>query len=161
MTACSPCSPPLGTSRPARIGSTRSSGTACACSPTSSTALRLVTTEGQDVTAYFPELAGLTHLVPDVVLDGKIVLLARGVPSFAALAARMRGVARPGRTRTLMLFDMLRLYGVELRDRPQDERRGTLERLDLERTPGVALSPVYTDGPRWLQGRPHAARPAG
>ena len=46
-----------------------------------------------------------------------------------------------------MLSDILRLYGVELRDRPQDERRATLERLDLDRTPGVALSPVYTDGP--------------
>ena len=30
-----------------------------------------------------------------------------------------------------MLSDMLRLYGVQLLDRPQDERRATLERLDL------------------------------
>jgi bifunctional non-homologous end joining protein LigD len=108
--------------------------------------LRLVTTEGQDVTPCFPELAGLTHLVPDVVLDGTIVMLSRGLPDAEALAARLRG-APAGPYATLMLSDILRLYGVELRDRPQDERRGTLERLDLERTPGVALSPVYTDGP--------------
>ena len=46
-----------------------------------------------------------------------------------------------------MLSDILRLYGVELHDRPQDERRATLERLDLSRVPGVVASPVYTDGP--------------
>jgi bifunctional non-homologous end joining protein LigD len=108
--------------------------------------LRLVTAEGQDVTPCFPELAGLTHLVPDVVLDGTIVMLTRGLPDAEALAARLRG-APAGSHATLMLSDILRLYGVELRDRPHDERRGTLERLDLERTPGVALSPVYTDGP--------------
>ena len=108
--------------------------------------LRLVTLEGQDVTPCFPELAGLTHLVPDVVLDGTVVLLTRGLPDADALAARLRG-APPGPHATLMLSDILRLYGVELHDRPQDERRATLERLDLGRVPGVVLSPVYTDGP--------------
>jgi bifunctional non-homologous end joining protein LigD len=108
--------------------------------------LRLVTQEGQDVTACFPELAGLTHLVPDVVLDGTVVLLTRGKPDAEALAARLRG-APPGPHATLMLSDILRLYGVELHDRPQDERRATLERLDLARVPGVVASPVYTDGP--------------
>jgi bifunctional non-homologous end joining protein LigD len=108
--------------------------------------LRLITLEGQDVTPCFPELAGLTHLVPDVVLDGTVVLLTRGLPDADALAARLRGVP-PGPHATLMLSDILRLYGVELHNRPQDERRATLERLDLGRVPGVVLSPVYTDGP--------------
>jgi bifunctional non-homologous end joining protein LigD len=107
--------------------------------------LHLVTPDGDDVTPCFPELAALTHLVPDVVLDGTIVMLTRGRPDAEALAARLRGA--PGPHATLMLSDILRLYGVELHDRPQDERRGTLERLDLERTAGVALSPVYSDGP--------------
>ena len=107
--------------------------------------LRLVTPEGHDVTPCFPELAGLTHLVPDVVLDGTVVMLTRGRPDAEALAARLRGDP-PGPHATLMLSDILRLYGVELHDRPQDERRGTLERLDLDRTPGVVLSPVYSDG---------------
>ena len=107
--------------------------------------LRLVTAEGQDVTPCFPELAGLTHLVPDVVLDGTIVMLTRGLPDAEALAARLRG-SPAGSHATLMLSDILRLYGVELHDRPQDERRATLERLDLDRTPGVVLSPVYSDG---------------
>jgi bifunctional non-homologous end joining protein LigD len=108
--------------------------------------LRLVTPDGQDVTGSFPELGGLTHLVPDVVLDGTIVLLTSGVPDADALAARLRGGA-PGQLATLMLSDVLRLYGVPLLERTHDERRGTLERLDLRGTPGVALSPVYTDGP--------------
>ena len=43
-------------------------------------------------------------------------------------------------------WDILRLYGVSLLDRSQDERRATLERLDLRRTSGVALSPVHSDG---------------
>ncbi len=59
-----------------------------------------------------------------------------------------------------MLSDILRLYGVALHDRPQDERRATLERLDLGRVPGVVLSPVYTDGPA-LRAATVAARPAG
>jgi len=108
--------------------------------------LHLVTPEGHDVTACFPELAALTHVVPDVVLDGTIVLLTRGVPDAAALAARLRG-APAGPLATLMLSDVLRLYGVPLLDRTHDERRATLERLDLSRTGGVALSPVYVDGP--------------
>lgn len=108
--------------------------------------LRLLTAEVQDVTPCFPELAALTHLVPDVVLDGTIVLLRAGVPDAAALEARLRG-APAAQLATLMLSDVLRLYGVPLLDRPQDERRATLERLDLRAASGVALSPVYSDGP--------------
>ena len=108
--------------------------------------LRLVTPADQDVTGCFPELGGLTHLVPDIVLDGTIVLLKGGVPDVDALAERLRG-GSPGQLATLMLSDILRLYGVPLLERTHDERRATLERLDLRGTSGVALSPVYTDGP--------------
>jgi len=45
---------------------------------------------GRDVTANFPELAGLAQLAPDVLLDGEVVLLEHGVPSFHALADRMQ-----------------------------------------------------------------------
>ena len=91
MAGCSPCSPPLATFRPVPVGSTRSSGTACGCSPTSATAaLDLRSRSGRDVTANFPELAGLVELAPDVLLDGEVVLLEHGVPSFHALADRMQ-----------------------------------------------------------------------
>jgi bifunctional non-homologous end joining protein LigD len=108
--------------------------------------LRLVTLDDHDVTACFPELAGLTHVVPDVVLDGTLVLLTAGAPDAAALGERLRG-GPPEPPATLMLSDVLRLYGVPLLERPQDERRATLERLDLGRAAHVALSPIYTDGP--------------
>ncbi|WP_081924359.1 non-homologous end-joining DNA ligase [Pseudonocardia halophobica] len=112
--------------------------------------VRLVTRAGRDVTATFPELTGLTSIAPDVVLDGEVVLLEEGVPSFAALAdrvhrpvSRARALARPV---TFMVFDVLRLYGVPLLERPMHERRATLERLDTASVPAVALSPLYTDG---------------
>ncbi|HEY0812225.1 MAG TPA: non-homologous end-joining DNA ligase [Pseudonocardia sp.] len=112
--------------------------------------LDLRSRSGRDVTANFPELAALTRLAPDVLLDGEVVLLEHGVPSFHALADRMQSpvqervaLARPV---TLMVFDVLRLYGVPLLDRPLAERRATLERLDTAAVAGLALSPTYTDG---------------
>ncbi|MBN9795904.1 non-homologous end-joining DNA ligase [Pseudonocardia alni] len=113
-------------------------------------ALRLRTRSGRDVTANFPELAGLVDLAPDVLLDGEVVLLDGGVPSFAALAHRIHGPVG-GRPVTFMVFDVLRLYGVPLLDRPLAERRATLERLDLSATPHVETSPLYPDGAALLE----------
>jgi bifunctional non-homologous end joining protein LigD len=113
--------------------------------------LDLRSRSGRDVTANFPELAGLVRLAPDVLLDGEVVLLEHGVPSFHALADRMHSpveervaLARPV---TFMVFDVLRLYGVPLLDRTFDERRATLERLDTAAVANLAVSPTYTDGP--------------
>jgi bifunctional non-homologous end joining protein LigD len=110
--------------------------------------LTLRSRSGRDVTPNFPELAGLVDLAPDVLLDGEVVLLDKGVPSFHALGDRMHSVveerAALARPVTFMAFDILRLYGVPLMDRTLDERRATLERLNL--TPNLALSPTYTDG---------------
>ena len=50
-----------------------------------------------------------------------------------------------------MVFDVLRLYGVSLVDRPLDERRATLERMELAAVPNVSLSPSYTDGRALLE----------
>jgi bifunctional non-homologous end joining protein LigD len=112
--------------------------------------LRLGDRSGRDVTALFPELAGLTRLAPDVLLDGEVVLLDGGVPSFAALGDRMHEPVDPhgaqARPVTYMVFDVLRLYGVALLERPLDERRATLERLDLDGVPNLSLSPGYVDG---------------
>lgn len=117
--------------------------------------LRLATRTGRDVTANFPELAGLAQLAPDVLLDGEVVLLDGGVPSFAALAHRMHAAVTPAvaaaRPVTFMVFDVLRLYGVSLVDRPHDERRATLERLDVGGMDTVAFSPLYPDGPALLE----------
>lgn len=107
---------------------------------------------GRDLTAMFPELAELPALAPDLLLDGEVVLLEHGVPSFAALADRMQGPVTPrSRQITFMVFDVLRLYGVDLQDRPYVERRGTLERLELDNVAALSLSPGYTDGPTLLE----------
>jgi len=102
--------------------------------------LRLASRNEKDATATFPELEGLasTQSPPDLLLDGEVVALAAGVPSFGALADRMH-VHDTARARALaattpvdfMVFDLLRLYGVDLTSRPLAERRATLERLDL------------------------------
>lgn len=112
--------------------------------------VRLLTRSGRDVTGNFPELARLDLIAPDIVLDGEVVMLDHGVPSFAALAERMHGTVSAARAQarpvTFMVFDVLRLYGVELTDRPLRERRATLERLDTDPVPAVSLSPLYADG---------------
>lgn len=113
--------------------------------------LRLASRSGRDVTANFPELAALVGLAPDMLLDGEVVLLDGGVPSFRALADRMHSAVEErvalARPVTYMAFDLLRLYGVPLLDRPLLERRATLERLDTTAVATLELSPTYTDGP--------------
>ncbi len=114
--------------------------------------LRLTTRTGRDVTLHFPELAPLAGAVADAVLDGEVVVLAAGVPSFAGLADRIHSAPPAGAPPvTFMVFDILRLYGVSLLDRPLDERRTTLERLGLDAVEPVALSPVYEDGSALLE----------
>ncbi|WP_233150030.1 non-homologous end-joining DNA ligase [Kineosporia sp. A_224] len=117
--------------------------------------LRLTSRLGNDVTAAWPELSGLAGLHPDVLLDGEVVVLRRGVPSFWALAERMHvrdarraaalAAASPA---TFVAFDVLRLDGTELTKRSWTQRREALERLDgaAAGLRGWQLSPVYDDG---------------
>lgn len=114
--------------------------------------LRLFSRTERDVTVAFPELAGLGDEYADLLLDGEIVVLDGGVPSFAGMAerfhvadarkARRLAEARPA---TYMAFDLLRLYGVDLTRRPWTERRATLERLELD-GPRWQTPPVFSDG---------------
>lgn len=112
--------------------------------------LRLSSRTGRDMTRHFPELAELATVAADALLDGEVVLLTGGVPSFSELADRFHRVptaaeaaARPV---VFIVFDLLRLYGVSLIDRPLSERRATLERLETGGLSRVRLSPVYDDG---------------
>lgn len=114
--------------------------------------LRLRSRAGRDVSVSFPELAPLTGTVSDAVLDGEVVALSGGVPSFAALAMRMHVRDRRRAEQlarrvpvTYVVFDVLRLYGVDLTARSFDERRATLERLALP-AQRFQLSPLYDDG---------------
>jgi bifunctional non-homologous end joining protein LigD len=116
---------------------------------TTSGPLRLLSRNGRDATVAYPELDGLAR-IEGAVLDGEVVAMSRGIPSFEALAERMH-VRDAARARALaarapvtyLVFDVLSLYGVDLTRRSFDERRATLERLELPAN--VQLSPVYPD----------------
>lgn len=109
---------------------------------------RLVTREGRDVTARFPELEGIAA-VGDVVVDGELVVLAEEglATDFGAAMSRLHTLqpeddAAPV---TVFAFDVLRIGGQDVRSRPYLERRAILESLDLE--PGYwAVPPAFADG---------------
>lgn len=92
--------------------------------------LRLLTRNGNDMTARFPELAGLGKSVnTDALLDGEIVALdERGRPSFQLLQQQHQQPA----TVVYILFDVLHLGSEALLGQPYTERRARLEALKLD-----------------------------
>jgi bifunctional non-homologous end joining protein LigD len=99
----------------------------------------LVSRNGNDITAAYPELRGLGLALgaTTVLLDGEVVAFdSAGRPDFGRLQSRMHA-RRPGAALlrdtpvTLLLFDALHVDGTSLLDRPYDERRTALEALPL------------------------------
>lgn len=122
--------------------------------------IRLQSANGRDVTASFPELAGLGPSlgVESAVLDGEVVAFdERGRPDFGRLQARMH-VTNPRviaeRTVTvpcvLALFDLLELDGQAVVDLAWSERRRLLEAL-VEPGPHWQVPPVHQDGAALLE----------
>lgn len=110
----------------------------------SSGTLTLTSRTGRDVTATYPDLAGLADVADEIVLDGEIVAFGDGSwPSFEALQQRMN-VAAAAQVRrlaaeipvTYLAFDLLVDDGVPLVDEPYVARRARLDELGL-------------NGPRW------------
>lgn len=119
-------------------------------------AVTLTSRNGNDVTASFPELAGLAGTYDDLLLDGEVVAFDQGRPSFAALAERMhvkdrRKAERLAGTRpvTYVVFDVLRLFGQDLTSQPWSARRPLLDQLDLGGS-HVQVPPAYDDGEQLL-----------
>lgn len=117
---------------------------------------RLTSRRGNDVTAAYPELAPIAELYADALLDAEIVAFDDGRPSFSALAERMhvrsaRKAATLSTTRpvTLMVFDLLRLFGSDLTYQPWHARRELLQRLDLS-GPHWQVPPTYDNGAELL-----------
>jgi bifunctional non-homologous end joining protein LigD len=114
--------------------------------------LRIYSRNENDVTVSFPELLGLSEAADDVLLDGEVVALGEGVPTFGALQDRMH-VRDAGRAQrlaeknpvTLIVFDVLRLHGEDLCDRPLSERRRLLLDLGLDDV-AWQVPPTYDDG---------------
>jgi bifunctional non-homologous end joining protein LigD len=103
--------------------------------------LRIMSRNGNDVTAAYPELRALNRDLGShrAILDGEIVALdAEGNPSFQLLQPRMhlRGEAAVRRQSesapvTYMIFDLLWLDGHSLMQLPYSERRARLQQLGL------------------------------
>ena len=95
----------------------------------------------RDVTVAYPELAGLADLYDDVLLDGEVVALRDGVPSFHALADRMH-VTSARKAQQLALALVLLLWWLGMRQRAgrggwcgRGDRRGPRHRAPPPRTP--------------------------
>lgn len=115
-------------------------------------ALTVTSRTGRDVTVAYPELAPLAELYDDMVLDGELVALVDGRPSFAGLTERMhvtnarRAATLAGsRPVTLMAFDLLRVLGQDLTAQPWSARRQLLEQLDID-GPRWQVPPTHDDG---------------
>ena len=115
--------------------------------------VRIRSRRGNEVTIAYPELAGLGAGIDDALVDGEIVAFDSGRPSFGLLQTRMHVRVRAQAIRlaattpvTFIAFDLLRLYGVDLAERPLSERRATLERMVADH-PQWTLSPLFDDGP--------------
>jgi bifunctional non-homologous end joining protein LigD len=100
--------------------------------------LRLVSRTGKDITATYPEVAGLGHAIArkQVLLDGEIVAFTGGRPDFEALQPRMH-VSSPAQAVrlaeqtpvTYLAFDVLQVDGRPLAGLPYAQRREMLETL--------------------------------
>ncbi len=103
--------------------------------------LRLISRNGNEVTAAYPELDRLHQALGGhaAMLDGEIIAFdADGRPSFEALQPRMHqrspaAVRRLARMTpvTYVIFDLLWLDGHNLMELPYAERRARLDELDL------------------------------
>jgi bifunctional non-homologous end joining protein LigD len=106
--------------------------------------IRLTSRTGRDITAVYPELAGMPDALraagaASAVLDGELVAFGdEGWPSFEAMQQRMNLSAaddvRVFAARipvTYLLFDLLALNGYALLDLPYRERRSLLDELGL------------------------------
>lgn len=108
---------------------------------------------GNDVTAGYPDLAGLAAVLPaGTVVDGEIVAFdPDGAPSFPLLQRRMHvrdplrvAAARDEVPVHLLVFDLLVRSGEWLVDLPWEQRRAALESLDLAGS-AWATPPVVDD----------------
>ncbi|QBR93735.1 non-homologous end-joining DNA ligase [Nocardioides euryhalodurans] len=114
---------------------------------------RMLSRNGNVVTAAWPDLAEPPLGERDLLVDGEVIALNdRGIPDFRVLQHRMHVRKASDATRlaeqipaTLMVFDLLRLDGEDLTGRPLAERRRLLEGLELSET-RWQVPAVYDDG---------------
>lgn len=102
------------------------------------------------ITDKFPEIETLQALLPDgVVLDGEVLAYSQGKPlAFQNLQTRItrKTVSKKQLTEApvvFMVYDLLEYQGVDLREKPMQERRLLLEKLVADiRSPYLITSPL-------------------
>jgi bifunctional non-homologous end joining protein LigD len=130
----------------------------------SGTRVRLMTRNGKDKAAQFPEIVGaLRSLASQVrrplILDGEVIASRRNAPGqFQALQGRFhlkskeeiarRAAERPA---TLIAFDVLRDGAAMLAAHPWTARRETLETLLQHAPRGLTLGETTTNGQRMVE----------
>jgi bifunctional non-homologous end joining protein LigD len=103
--------------------------------------LRVRSRRGWSMTSLLPELAGLPG---GLMLDGELIAVECGRPSFPLLCRRM--LHNDGTVSvTFVVFDVLSIEGIATMLLPYAERRRRLEELDLE-GPSWCVSPTFDDG---------------
>jgi ATP-dependent DNA ligase len=126
--------------------------------------LELRSKSGQPLGRYFPDVVAALHAVAakTFVLDGELVILVDGAPSFEELQLRLHPAASrvaklaAAHPASYRVFDLLvDERGHDLTGRPLAERRAALERLMPQlASPALALSPATRDLAvvrRWLE----------
>lgn len=113
--------------------------------------LAMRTRQGNDIPpSRFPELAGIHG---DVILDGELTVFTGELTDFGAVMGRLRATRARALAEqnpaTVVVFDVLRLDGADLRKRPYVERRAILESLDLPAA--WVVPPVFEDGPATVE----------
>ena len=103
--------------------------------------VQLTARSGHEITVAYPELRALAEELgsTQALLDGEIVAIREGRPSFAALQNRMH-VSNAAQARrladqapvTYLIFDVLHLDGRSTLALPYSERRSLLESLELD-----------------------------
>jgi bifunctional non-homologous end joining protein LigD len=117
---------------------------------------RLFSRAENDISAAYPELTSGAAQCGDALLDGEIVAFVDGQPSFGALQTRMH-VRDSTEARRLaaqtpvsfVVFDLLRVAGVDLTGSPLSERRDRLAKwlaADTQAASWLTPSPVFDDG---------------
>jgi bifunctional non-homologous end joining protein LigD len=110
----------------------------------------LVSRNDNDITVAYPELSSINNqlVAIDAVIDGEIVALEGGVPSFQKLQGRMHlrdpgSIEKAARSTpvTYMVFDLLYLDGRNLVDEPLSKRRRLLEEIVVP-SDRVQISPA-------------------
>ena len=127
--------------------------------------VRLVSRNGKDLTAVFPDLAAAAgdQIPPGYVLDGEAVVFTGDRLDFEALQRRLvagrRGITALVREQpaSLAVFDLLSVVGRDTRGLVLRDRRALLEELARGWAAPLNLSPATTDpvtAARWLRELP-------